>query len=243
MSKINDAAFALLLAAAIPAAAQSPAMAPDASARKSVQPAAAASDLTIDQKGVKRTVPYVPAGSPTADQNTMQRGNGSNAKPHTNSGDSNPESAAALRGKPTKDQISSGDNSEGAAALRVGKPTKDQVTANSPGSGNARTTSPIVNSTTARTPGAVTTPGAPTPGVDASGNKSFFESRSNTARSPEAAAATTGTAAADDAAAQRQKKINTSKSNLRTGSTAIETASKPTPPDAAPGSTSSIFKN
>ena len=87
-----------------------------------------------------------------------------------------------------------------------GKPTKEQKTAVKPG----------------------------TPTGDASGNKSFFESRSNTARSPDSAAVT------DDAAAQR--KINTSKSNLRTGNAPAEAASKPTPAEAAPGSKSGLLK-
>ncbi len=73
--------------------------------------------------------------------------------------------------------------------------------------------------------------------------KTYNESRSNTTRMPAAAPAPSGTAMVDDAAAQQARRINTSKSNLRTGSTVTETGSKPTPPEAAPGSTSSIFKN
>ena len=66
--------------------------------------------------------------------------------------------------------------------------------------------------------------------------RTFNESRSNTARTPDSAAVT------DDAAAQRASKINTSKSNLRTGNAPAEAAGKPAPAEAAPGSTSSIFK-
>jgi hypothetical protein len=74
MSTINEIAFTLLLAAASPVAAQSPAMALDAtpSARTSVQPGVAASDFTIDQKVVKRTT-AAPASGMAIDQKGVKR--------------------------------------------------------------------------------------------------------------------------------------------------------------------------
>lgn len=193
---------------------------------------APASAFTIDQKGVKRTSnpstrqggTVTPGGGATAQsgqtsgQESMQRGSGANSKPHSNSG--------------------GGDKAEADAATdstaNRGKPTKEQKTYNESRSNNTRTTSPINNSGSGRAPGAAVSVG--TPAGDPSGNKSFFESRSNTARSPDSAAVK------DDATTQRTSKINTSKSNLRTGNAPAEVAGKPAPVEAAPGSTSAVFK-
>ena len=209
-------------------------MATDASpaSRTSAPAIAPASAFTNDQKGVKRTGnpsagqigTVTPGGRAAAQsgqtlgQESMQRGSGANSKPHSNS-----------RG---------GDRAEADAATdstaNRGKPTKDQKTFNESRSNNTRTTSPIVTNGSGRAPGAAVTPGTPAGGP--SDNKSYFESRSNTARTPDSAAVT------DDTAAQRASKINTSKSNLRTGNAPAEAAGKPAPAEAAPGSTSSIFK-
>ena len=150
-------------------------------------------------------------------QGSMQRGSGVNSKPHSNSGADQTDADAAT----------------GSTSNR-GKPSKEQKTQNELRSNNARTTSPIVSNGSGRAPGAAATPGTST--GDSSGNKSFFESRSNTARKPDSAGL------ADDAAAQRASKINTSKSNLRTGNGPAEAAGKPAPAEAAPASTSSILK-
>ena len=155
----------------------------------------------------------------------------------------NDQKGVKRTGNPSAGQIGTvtpggGDRAEADAATdstaNRGKPTKDQKTFNESRSNNTRTTSPIVTNGSGRAPGAAVTPG--TPAGDPSGNKSYFESRSNTARTPDSAAVT------DDAAAQRASKINTSKSNLRTGNAPAEAAGKPAPAEAAPGSTSSIFK-
>jgi hypothetical protein len=253
MFKAAAIAAAVLFGTATLACAQGASLGTDASsASRTAAPAsAAASGFTIDEKGVKRTGnPSVGqagtvtlgegavsqsgrmpgAGGQALDPATMQRGSGSNMKPHTNSGDSDrAERARLVSGDYGKDaSVTDPDGS----ALR-GKPTKDQRTFNESRSNNTRTTSPIVNGT-GRTPGGAVTPGTP-PG-DTSGNKSIFESRSNTART------LGGAAAADDAAAQGAGKVNTPKSNLRTGNGPTNAASKPASPEAAPASTTSIFK-
>jgi hypothetical protein len=235
MFRAAGIAAAVLSFVATLALAQGASAATDASPASSTSaPAIApASAFTNDQKGVKRTSNpsagqvgiVTPGGGATAQsgqafgQESMQRGSGANSKPHSNSG--------------------GGDRAEADAATdstaNRGKPTKEQKTYNESRSNNTRTTSPINNSGSGRAPGAAVTPG--TPAGDSSGNKSFFESRSNTARTPDSAAVT------DDAAGQRaSKKINTSKSNLRTGNAPAEAAGKPAPAEAAAGSTSSIFK-
>ena len=199
--------------------------------RASTPAVAPASAFTNDQKGVKRTGnpsagqvgTVTPGGGAMAQsgqlsaQESMQRGSGVNSKPHSNSGADQTDADAAT----------------GSTSNR-GKPSKEQKTQNELRSNNARTTSPIVSNGSGRAPGAAATPGTST--GDSSGNKSFFESRSNTARKPDSAGL------ADDAAAQRASKINTSKSNLRTGNGPAEAAGKPAPAEAAPGSTSSILK-
>jgi hypothetical protein len=254
MFKAAAIAAAALFGTATLACAQAAPLGTDASsASRTAAPAsAAASGFTIDEKGVKRTgnpsvgqagtvtlgegaVPQsgrMPGARGQAlDPATMQRGSGSNMKPHTNSGDSDrAERARLVSGDYGKDaSVTDPDGS----ALR-GKPTKDQRTFNESRSNNTRTTSPIVTNGAGRTPGAAVTPG--TPAGDTSGNKSFFESRSNTART------LGGAADADDAAAQGAGKVNTPKSNLRTGNGPTNAASKPASPEAAPASTTSIFK-
>jgi len=234
MFRAAGIAAAVLSGVATLALAQGASMATDASpaSRTSAPASAPASGFTIDQNGVKRTgnpsagqIGTVTSGGSAATQSgqtlgqeSTQRGNGANSKPHSNSG--------------------GGDRADADAATdstaNRGKPTKDQKTFNESRSNNTRTASPIVTSGSGRAPGTTVTPG--TPAGDPSGNKSFFESRSNTARTPDSAAVT------DDAAAQRASKINTSKSNLRTGNAPAEAAGKPAPAESTPGSTSSIFK-
>ncbi|MEP6943596.1 MAG: hypothetical protein ABI981_11705 [Betaproteobacteria bacterium] len=152
-------------------------------------------------------------------------------KPGTNSGDSNRAERARLVGGDYGEDASVTDPD--GSALR-GKPTKDQRTFNESRSNNTRTTSPIVNNGTGRKLGAAVTPAAPD--GDTSGNKSFFESRSNTARTLGSAAA------ADGAAAQGAGKVNTPKSNLRTGTGPTNAASAPALPEAVPASTTGVFK-
>jgi hypothetical protein len=209
MFRAAGIAAAVLSGVATLAFAQGASMATDASPapRSSATATAPASASTNDKKGVKRTgnasagqvgtvTPgggATPQSGQTLGQESMQRGSGANSKPHSNSG--------------------GGDRAEANAATdstaNRGKPTKDQKTFNESRSNNTRTTSPIVSNGSGRAPGAAVTTG--TPAGDPSGNKSFFESRSNTARTADSAAVT------DDAAAQRAAKVNTSKSNLRTG--------------------------
>jgi hypothetical protein len=254
MFKVAASAAAVIFGAATLACAQGASLGTDtSSASRTAAPAsAAASGFVIDEKGVKQ--PGNPsvgqagtvtlgggaapqsgrksgAGGQALGQATMQRGSGSNLKTHTNSGDSDrAERARLVSGDYGNDaSVTDPDGS----ALR-GKPTKDQRTFNESRSNNTRTTSPIVNNGTGRTPGAAVTPG--TPAGDTSGNKSFFESRSNTART------LGGAATADDAVAQGAGKVNTPKSNLWTGNGPANSASKSASPEATPASTTSIFK-
>lgn len=143
--------------------------------------AAPASGFTIDEKGVKRT------GGPSAGQ----------AGTVTPGGGTAPQSGR-MPGKGDRTEV----NADGTA--NRGKPSKEQKTFNESRSNALRTTSPIVSSGSGRTPGAAVSPGAPA--GDTSGNKSFFESRSNTARTP------------------------------------ADMAAKPAPTEAAPASTTSVFK-
>jgi hypothetical protein len=233
MFRAAGIAAAVLSGVATLALAQGASMATDASpaSRTSAPASAPASGFTIDQKGVKRTgdpsagqIGTVPSGGGAASQSgqtlgqeSTPRGSGADSKPHSNSGGDRADADAAAD-----------------STANRGKPTKDQKTFNESRSNNTRTASPIVTSGSGRAPGTTVTPG--TPAGDPSGNKSFFESRSNTARTPDSAAVT------GDAAAQPASKINTSKSNLRTGNAPAEAAGKPAPAEATPGSTSSIFQ-
>ena len=254
MFKAAAIAAAVLSGAATLACAQGASLGTDASsASRTAAPAsAAASGFAIDEKGVKQTgnpsvgqAGTVTLGGGAAPQSgrvpgaggqalgpaTMQRGSGSSLKSHTNSGDSDvAERARLVSGDFGNDASVTDPNG---SALR-GKPTKDQRTFNESRSNSTRTTSPIVNNGTGRTPGIAITP-SPPPG-DTSGNKSFFESRSNTAFT------LGGAATANEAAAQGAGKVNTPKSNPGTGNGPANSASKPASPEATPASTTSIFK-
>ncbi|MEO8303709.1 MAG: hypothetical protein ABI724_06290 [Betaproteobacteria bacterium] len=245
MFKAAAIAAAVLFGAATLACAQGASLGTHASsASRTAAPAnAAASGFAIEEKGVKQTdnSSVGKAGTVTLDGGaapqmgrvqggqalgpaTTQRGSGSNLKSHTNSGDSDRAERARLVSGDYGNDASVTDRA--GSALR-GKPTKDQRTFNESRSNNTRTTGPIVNNGTGRTPGAAITPSSPV--GDTSGNKSFFESRSNTARTPG------GTATADDAAAQVTGKI---KSNPGMGNG----LAKPALPEAPPAFTTGAFK-
>ena len=248
MFKAATIAAAGLFGAATLACAQGASLGTDASsASRTAAPAnAAASGFTIEEKGVKQSdnssvgqAGTVTLGGGAAPQlgrvqgghalgpATTQRGSGSNLKSHTNSGDSDRAERARLGSGDYGNDASVTDRA--GSALR-GKPTKDQRTFNESRSNSTRTTSPIVNNGTGRTPGAAITPSSPV--GDTSGNKSFFESRSNTART------LGGAATAEDAAAQGTGKVNTAKSNPGTGNG----PAKPALPEAPPASSTSVFK-
>ena len=219
-------AAAVLSGVATLALAQGASMATDASpaSRTSAPASAPASGFTIDQKGVKRI------GNPSAGQNGTVTSGGSAATESGQTLGQEPTQRASGAHSAPRSNSRGGDGADAGAATdsaaNRGKPTKDQKTFNESRGNNTRTTSPIVTSGSGRAPDA----------GDPSGNKSFFESRSNTARTPDSAAVK------DDAAAQRASRINTSKSNLRISNAPAEAAGKPSPAEATPGSTSSIFK-
>lgn len=128
---------------------------------------------------------------------------------------------------------------------RTGSPAAGQAGSVTPGGGAAPQSGrmPVAGD------GAnVNADGAANRGKPSKEQKTFNESRSNNTRTASpivsnGSGRTPGSAAAaDDAAAQRASKINTSKSNLRTGNAPADAGGKPSPAEAAPASTSSIFK-
>ena len=180
MFKAAAIAVVVLFGAATLACAQGASLGADAtSASRTAAPvSAAASGSVSDEKAVMQT------GNPSVDQGgtvtlgggaapqsgkmpgargqalgppTVQRGSGSNLKSHTNSGDSDRAERARLV---SGDYGNDASVTEPQGSALRGKPTKEQRTFNESRSNNTRTTSPIVNNGTGRTPGAVT-PGPP----------------------------------------------------------------------------------